>query len=69
MSVQPTDYGMVFHVMIHAAEEEFLMPTVNNVFVHQVTGMEEHVLFALTLKFGACQDQLVFVNKEETGMD
>jgi hypothetical protein len=31
--------------------------------------MEEHALFALTLKFGVCQDQLVFVNKEETGMD
>ncbi len=56
------------HVLIHVMEEESQIQLVNNVSVHQVTGMETHVLYVQILKFGVYQGKHVVVNKE-IGMD
>lgn len=49
-------FGTDIHASIHAVEEEFSILSVVNVSAQQVTGMEDHVLFAQILKFGAAQD-------------
>jgi hypothetical protein len=66
--VQQEIYGMEQHVLILVMQEESLIQLVNNVSVHQVTGMETHVLSVKILKFGVYQGKHVVVNKE-TGMD
>ena len=49
-------FGMDIHALIHAVEGEFLILSVVNVSAQPVTGMEDHVLFAPTPKFGAVLD-------------
>ena len=64
MSAPLEAFGTDFHALTLAAEEEFLMLSVDNVSVPLETGTEDHVSSALTLKSGAALDSLVFVPLE-----
>ena len=62
--VQAINYGMLFPVMIHVVEEEFLMKKLNNVFVQLVIGIIDHVSFVLIHNLGITKTKFVYVNKD-----